>query len=84
MIHAWKETTGKGAKVRVRLGESALEAMSELGGIQNATNDHANRDMTVRIGNMSMNPIGETGFRFVRIDLLEPYQQMELKAVRRF
>ncbi|MBU3874525.1 alpha-L-rhamnosidase [Faecalicatena sp. AGMB00832] len=82
VIHAWKETTGKGAKVRVRFGESALEAMSELGGIQNATNDHANRDMIVRIGNMSMNPIGETGFRFVRIDLLEPYQQMELKAVQ--
>ncbi|MFQ9394907.1 MAG: hypothetical protein ACLR2E_13770 [Lachnospiraceae bacterium] len=26
----------------------------------------------VEVGMMSMNPIGETGFRFVRIDLLEP------------
>lgn len=82
VIYAWKDTTGRGARVRVRFGESAMEAMSEIGGIQNATNDHANRDLVVRIGNMSMNPIGETGFRFVRIDLLEPYQQLELKAVQ--
>lgn len=82
VIHAWKETTGRGARVRVRFGESALEAMSEIGGVQNATNDHANRDMVMRIGDMSMNPVGETGFRFVRIDLLEPWQQLELKAVQ--
>lgn len=82
VIYAWKETTGRGAKVRVRFGESALEAMSEIGGVENATNDHANRDMVVRIGNMSMNPIGETGFRFVRIDFLESYQQLELKAIQ--
>lgn len=46
--------------------------MSELGGKTNATNDHARRDLVVEVGMMSMNPIGETGFRFVRIDLLEP------------
>lgn len=82
VIYAWNETTGRGARVRVRFGESALEAMSEIGGAQNATNDHANRDMVVQIGKMSMNPVGETGFRFVRIDLLEPYHQLELKAVQ--
>lgn len=41
--------------------------MSELGGKTNATNDHARRDLVVEVGMMSMNPIGETGFRFVRI-----------------
>ncbi len=81
VIYAWKDTSGKGARVRVRFGESALEAMSEIGE-NNATNDHALRDMTVPIGSMSMTPIGETGFRFVRIDLLEPYQELELKTIK--
>jgi len=47
------------------------EAMSDLGGEKNATNDHARRDFVTEIGMMSMNPLGETGFRFVRIDLLD-------------
>ena len=81
VIYAWKDISGKGARVRVRFGESALEAMSEIGE-NNATNDHALRDMTVPIGSMSMTPIGETGFRFVRIDLLEPYQELELKTIK--
>ena len=70
-IYAWQESTGRGIKVRIRFGESASEAMSELGGNTNATNDHARRDLVTEIGMMSMNAIGETGFRFVRIDLLE-------------
>lgn len=78
---AWKASKQEGVKVRIRFGESAMEAMSELGGESNATNDHANRDFTVNIGTMSMNPIGETGFRFVRIDLLEENTELELKAV---
>ncbi len=70
-IQVWNESTNRGAKVRVRFGESVTEAMSELGGETNATNDHARRDMEVELGMMSMNTIGETGFRFVRIDLEE-------------
>jgi hypothetical protein len=70
-IQVWSESTNRGAKVRVRFGESVTEAMSELGGETNATNDHARRDMEVELGMMSMNTIGETGFRFVRIDLEE-------------
>ena len=60
------------ARLRVRFGESASEAMSELGGTTNATNDHARRDVTVEVGMLSMNTVGMTGFRFVRIDLLTP------------
>lgn len=70
-ILTWQESTGRGARVRVRFGESVMETMSELGGEQNATNDHARRDMIVELGMMSMTPVGETGFRFVRIDLVE-------------
>lgn len=79
-ILVWGEDTGKGAKVRVRFGESASEAMAEIGGENNATNDHARRDLVTEVGMMSMNPIGETGFRFVRLDLLEE-TTLALKAV---
>ena len=78
---AWMDSTGRGAKVRIRFGESAAEAMSEPGGETNATNDHARRDMTVEVGMMSMNQIGESGFRFVRIDLEEPEAAIALKTV---
>ena len=78
---AWLDSTKRGAKVRVRFGESAAEAMSELGGKTNATNDHARRDLVVEVGMMSMNPIGETGFRFVRIDLLEPEAVLVIKSI---
>ncbi|MBS6194061.1 MAG: alpha-L-rhamnosidase [Clostridiales bacterium] len=80
-IFAWEDSTGKGAKVRVRFGESVSEAMSELGGASNATNDHARRDMIIEVGMMSMNQIGESGFRFVRIDLLEDHGEISLKSV---
>lgn len=58
------------AKLRIRFGESVTEAMSELGGETNATNDHASRDLSLWVQELSMNGIGQTGFRFVRIDLL--------------
>lgn len=82
VIFAWKETAGCGVRVRIRFGESAMEAMSEIGGIHNSTNDHANRDMIVQIGNMSMTPVGETGFRFLRIDLLDSFQRLEIKTIQ--
>lgn len=41
-ILVWGEDTGKGAKVRVRFGESASEAMAEIGE-RTATNDHAKK-----------------------------------------
>lgn len=77
----WHDSTGKGAKVRIRFGESVSEAMAELGGDNNATNDHARRDMTVEIGGLSMNQIGESGFRFVRIDLEEEDATLTFKSV---
>ena len=69
-----------GMKVRIRFGESAAETMSEPGGETNATNDHARRDFIADIGFCSKNVIGETGFRFVRIDLLTE-GSLRLKSV---
>lgn len=57
-----------GARVRIRFGESLTECCAELGGRQNATNDHALRDMTVSLPFLSDMTFGNTGFRFVRLD----------------
>lgn len=77
----WNSSISSGATVRVRFGESVGEAMAEIGGSQNATNDHARRDVKAEVGMMSMNPIGETGFRFVRIDLEDTDAEIWLKSV---
>jgi hypothetical protein len=68
--------------VRVRFGESVSEAMSELGGEKNATNDHAIRDQTCLVPWLGTHEIGNTGFRFVRIDLPEGGSLVRLKSVR--
>ena len=59
----------RGMKVRVRFGESASEAMSELGE-KSSGNDHAIRDGVIDVPWLGTREIGMTGFRFVRIDLV--------------
>mgnify|MGYP001550393521 CR=1 FL=1 len=44
--------------VRVRFGESASEAMADLGGEQNAQNDHAIRDSVVKLPWLGTKTIG--------------------------
>ena len=62
--------------VRIRFGESVGETCSEpvdtawLMG--HSTNDHAMRDYVMKIPRDGSIEIGNTGFRFVRIDVLEP------------
>lgn len=68
-------------KVRLRFGESVSEAMAELGE-NGATNDHAIRDMEVILPWLGKLQVGETGFRFVRIDLLDDDAELHLKEVR--
>ena len=58
-----------GSRVRIRFGESVGEAMADVGE-KGATNDHAVRDAVYQLPNLGMLEIGNTGFRFVRIDLL--------------
>jgi alpha-L-rhamnosidase len=70
------------AKFRVRFGESAMEAMSELGGAENATNNHAVRDGIFEVSYMGAEEIGNTGFRFVRIDFLDEGHFVQLLNVR--
>lgn len=66
------------ASVHIRFGESLTECCSQLGGEQNATNDHSLRDLTVPLPRYSDMTFGNTGFRFVRLDFTG---QVELKAV---
>ena len=75
-------TTGGPVRLRVCFGESASEAMSELGGPKNATNDHAIRDQTCLVPFWGTHEIGNTGFRFVRIELVDPDKYVALKGVR--
>ncbi len=74
--------TGRHAKVRIRLGESVSEAMSELGE-KGASNDHAIRDDEIALPWYGRREFGESGFRFVRLDNTgaEPVQIEYLRAV---
>ena len=74
------DATGGGAKIRVRLGESVSEAMSTVGA-QGATNDHAMRDFTMTLPFLGVAEVGNSGFRFARIDLVEPNVTLGLKEV---
>lgn len=69
-------------RVRVRFGESVSEAMSDIEPEHNATNDHAMRDETVQLPWLGKQEIGNTGFRFVRIDLADDTAELQLKEVR--
>lgn len=81
-IMVWHTKENKPVRLRVRFGESVSEAMSELGGDRNAGNDHAVRDQTCLVPWLGTHEIGNTGFRFVRIDLVDPDTKVELKSVR--
>ena len=72
----------KPLRVRIRFGESVSEAMADLGTAANATNDHAIRDQTVSLPWLGEIEVGGSGFRFVRIDLLDTVEQLLLKDVR--
>lgn len=57
-------------KWRVTFGESLTECYADIG-YKNATNDHAPRDIEVITGMMSDLTFGQTGFRFVRLELIQ-------------
>ena len=82
-------------QVRLRFGESVSETCSELNSSKSvaetgsksevdlksntATNDHAIRDMVLTVPFYGQMEVGNTGYRFVRIDLLTPGQTINLK-----
>jgi hypothetical protein len=63
--------------VRIRFGESVSEAMSE------PNNDHAVHDSIVKLPRLGMAEFGNTGFRFVRIDVPDsvPAKTVELLGI---
>jgi hypothetical protein len=68
-------------KIRVRFGESVSEAMSPIGDGKGATNDHAMRDFEMDVPWLGVAEAGNSGFRFVRIDLAEPNTTLSLKEI---
>ncbi len=67
-------------KVRIRLGESVAETMSDIAE-NGATNDHAMRDFVVQLPWLGRLEIGNSGFRFARIDLESPDTKLEIKEI---
>ena len=67
--------------VRVRFGESVSEAMSNIGE-RSAENDHAVRDQITTLPWLGKKTVGPGGFRFVRIDAVDPAQPVSLNQVR--
>jgi len=66
--------------VRIRFGESVSEAMSDAG-TDGATNDHAMRDFVVELPWLGRLKVGNSGFRFVRIDLADPDAKIQIKEI---
>lgn len=67
-------------RVRLTFGESVSEAMSSVG--ENyAGNDHSPRDFEVSVPQWSDLEFGQTGFRFVRIELLDAVAEWKIKSV---
>ena len=62
-------SVNQGAMFRLTFGESVGEACAPLGE-KNAQNAHAARDFSVTVPSMSVQEFGQTGFRFLRAELL--------------
>lgn len=75
------ESVGKSVRVRVRLGESADEAMAEMGE-KGAVNEHSTRDMIVNVPWLGAIEFGESAFRFVRIDLIDDGSEIWFDSIR--
>ena len=59
-----------GARLRLRFGESVSETMSSVGDGRHAMNEHALRDFELPMPLFGSIEVGNTGFRFLRIDLV--------------
>ena len=68
-------------RVKITLGESVSEAMSEVDR-STATNDHAIREFEILVPWLGSIEIGNSGFRFAKIELLDQKRVLKLKEVR--
>ncbi|MDO5572323.1 MAG: alpha-L-rhamnosidase C-terminal domain-containing protein [Bacteroidales bacterium] len=80
-IAAGIRAVNRPVKVKVTLGESVTEALSTIE-TSNATNDHAMREIEIALPWLGSIEIGNSGFRFARIDLLEKDIELPLVGVR--
>lgn len=77
-------------RIRVRFGESVAETCSDVIGdgttglAGGATNHHALRDFVAELPGYGTREFGESGFRFVRIDLLDPDCDLRLMDVQAY
>jgi hypothetical protein len=76
------QSDSRDIKVRICFGESASEAMGTIDGKNGASNDHAMRDFVFPLPWLGVSEYGNTGFRFVRIDVLGENTDLLLKEVR--
>lgn len=74
--------SNKPVRVRIRFGESVSEAMCDIDGENGASNDHAMRDFEISLPWLGMLEVGNSGFRFARIDLVDANTELQLKEVR--
>lgn len=73
-ISSGMRASSRPLRLRVRLGESVSEAMSDVAPYHNpynATNEHAMRDFEIHVPWLGSLEHGNSGFRFARIDLLD-------------
>jgi alpha-L-rhamnosidase len=62
-------------KIRIRFGESVSEVMNE------PDKDHALHDFVLVFPGMGKQEIGTTGFRFIRLDLLDPANSIDIRQI---
>ena len=55
--------------------------MSDIGGKQNATNEHSLRDFIIEVPWLRSVEVGETGFRFLRVDVVEANEDAPIKLI---
>lgn len=79
LVHYGGKETHK-MRCRFRFGESLGEVCSEIGE-KNATNHHALRDFENDVTYLSDQSYGDTGYRFLRIDILESEIYHPIKSI---
>lgn len=68
-------------RLRVRYGESVMEALAQLGH-KNAGNDHAVRDRVCDVGMLGTIETGESAFRFALIRLEEAQASVDIQTLQ--
>ncbi len=73
----------KAALFRVTLGESVSEALSDLSEKgTTATNEHSVRDFEMAVPWLGTSEVGDSGFRFARVELLDFSEDVPVVSIR--